>query len=113
MRRTFPGVAYAPSRLPPMRSEAAFASTVRRKRALYSSGLWQICHTRGQWMGYFRANAASLRRRGDNMRLFIAAIAVATLTAAGAAHAVDGAARAMPPAPSAAHAMAAPAYNPA
>jgi outer membrane immunogenic protein len=48
-------------------------------------------------MGYFRANAASLRRRGDNMRLFIAAIAVATLAAAGAAHAVDGAARAIPP----------------
>src|SRR6202011_1825971 len=34
---------------------------------------------------------------GGNMKLFIAAIAVATLTAAGAAHAVDGAARAMPP----------------
>jgi outer membrane immunogenic protein len=34
---------------------------------------------------------------GDNMRLFIAAIAVATLAAAGAAHAVDGAVRAMPP----------------
>src|ERR1700719_4919789 len=97
MRRTSPDIAYAPSRLPPMRSEAAFAPTATRNRPLYSSGLWQICHTRGQWMGYFRANAASLRRRGDNMRLFIAAIAVATLAAAGAAHAVDGAARAMPP----------------
>jgi outer membrane immunogenic protein len=65
--------------------------------ALYSAGVWQICHTRGQWMGYFRANTALLRRRGDNMKLFIAAIAVATITAAGAAHAVDGTARAMPP----------------
>src|SRR5205807_8634355 len=59
--------------------------------------LWQICHTRGQWMGYFRANTCVASPAGGNMKLFIAAIAVATLAAAGAALAVDGAVRAMPP----------------